>query len=372
MSCNPYAIFKTFMQEPNFNEFVHIWTIRDETLRTELKNTYSLPNVKFVDRDLDYAKYLAIAEYIVENVSFPHYFAKRTEQTTIHTWHSITVKTLGVDDNRYNSKNTVRSFLNADYIISPNDFMTNIYKNSYQLGGIYPGKVLEIGYPRNDLTLRGSVEVKAKKTLLYAPTWRGTGATATATEDNYNFIKETKERLACEFEEYNVLVRLHNLSYKLFENLGYDLSIFVAPTIDANEMLSQIDMLITDYSSIYMDFMLTDRPIYFYWYDYDEYNAVRGVYFKPDELPGEVSYSMEELFRHLKQHKTVDYAKLKQKYLYNEDGFASKRCIDIAFNKMAKESAFEVAQKKKLLLDFSNSDLEEYRQYYRNVKTIRL
>ncbi|QZA89095.1 CDP-glycerol glycerophosphotransferase family protein [Salinarchaeum sp. IM2453] len=56
---------------------------------------------------------------------------------------------------------------------------------------------------------------------------------------------------------------------------------------DVNELLAITDILVTDYSSIYKDFMLVDRPMIFIPYDYDEYKTEKGLlydYF--DTIPG--------------------------------------------------------------------------------------
>ena len=56
---------------------------------------------------------------------------------------------------------------------------------------------------------------------------------------------------------------------------------------DANELLKHVDVLVTDYSSIYMDFLLLDRPVVFNPVDREEYEAQRGFLFPYDDhTPG--------------------------------------------------------------------------------------
>ena len=59
---------------------------------------------------------------------------------------------------------------------------------------------------------------------------------------------------------------------------------------DTQELLLETDILITDYSSIYIDFMLLNRPILFYAYDYEQYlQEDRQMYFIYDEVtPGPI------------------------------------------------------------------------------------
>lgn len=56
---------------------------------------------------------------------------------------------------------------------------------------------------------------------------------------------------------------------------------------DTNELLKHVDVLVTDYSSIYMDFLLLDRPVIFNPVDLAEYEAQRGLLFPyADHTPG--------------------------------------------------------------------------------------
>lgn len=77
-------------------------------------------------------------------------------------------------------KNFHREALNWDYLISPNAYSTAIFKRAFN----YSNRILETGYPRNDMLVLGNNEetinkIKQKfnipiekKVLLYAPTWR--------------------------------------------------------------------------------------------------------------------------------------------------------------------------------------------------------
>ena len=76
------------------------------------------------------------------------------------------------------------------------------------------------------------------------------------------------------------------LSHDEFEKRGYDLY-FLA---------SQSDALITDYSSIYFDYMLTDRPIGFTINDMEEYKRNRGFSLPPEKfMPGSKIKGYEDL-----------------------------------------------------------------------------
>ncbi|UPW00683.1 CDP-glycerol glycerophosphotransferase family protein [Halorussus gelatinilyticus] len=65
---------------------------------------------------------------------------------------------------------------------------------------------------------------------------------------------------------------------------------------DVYPFLRYADALVTDYSSVYFDYLLLDRPVVFYAYDRDEYRARRGFYFDYESVaPGPVADSFEDL-----------------------------------------------------------------------------
>jgi len=66
---------------------------------------------------------------------------------------------------------------------------------------------------------------------------------------------------------------------------------------DVQEILYYTDILISDYSSIYIDFLLTNKPIIFYPYDKDDYLKNRNMYFKYEDVSinETTCYSQKEL-----------------------------------------------------------------------------
>ena len=73
--------------------------------------------------------------------------------------------------------------------------------------------------------------------------------------------------------------------------------------IDTQMLLLETDIMITDYSSIYIDYMLLDRPILFYAYDYEEYlKEDREMYFSYEDVtPGPKIWSAEGILPELEK-----------------------------------------------------------------------
>ncbi|AQP46230.1 hypothetical protein BW730_00205 [Tessaracoccus aquimaris] len=136
-----------------------MWVISDEEEIDRLRGRFrGVERVTFVHRgSIEYLEGLATAGHIIQNTSYPSFFSKRNGQVCVDTWHSTSVKKLGFDmpGGNIHSRNMIRSLLISDFVLSPNPFMTRIFRDSYRLQNLYQGKILEVGYPRNDSTLRG-------------------------------------------------------------------------------------------------------------------------------------------------------------------------------------------------------------------------
>ena len=88
------------------------------------------------------------------------------------------------------------------------------------------------------------------------------------------------------------ILKLHPFVMQFQENFapteGFTNILFHDAVSDIYPLLKYTDLLITDYSSIYFDFLLLDRPIIFFNYDYDEYSSNMGgfVYDYCENAPG--------------------------------------------------------------------------------------
>ena len=102
---------------------------------------------------------------------------------------------------------------------------------------------------------------------------------------------------------------------------------------DVMELLKYVDVLITDYSSIYIDFLLLDRPIIFLPYDIDEYQQYRGFLYDyaavtPGPKPKTLDSFLEEMDNALKGDLAVNYNEVKNQFHFYQDDNSSKRVFD--------------------------------------------
>lgn len=278
---NPRGIFDSFKKRSDFNKYIHVWVLKKSyNYDFEFLEYSRYTNVKFVFYGTEeYLKYISIAKYLINNCTFPPYWTKKKGQVYLNTWHGITRKKLWFDvqDNEISMGNTIRNFLSADYIMSENSFMDNIFLSAAKLNGIGNDKLIRnVWAPRRNNLLtkeqvyrlleNNGIKIdKTKKIILYAPTWRGTLSNP-LTMDIEKIIKTLT------IPGYQVLVKTHHVNYDKNQ-------IYIPASVDTNSLLEICDVLVTDYSSIYFDWCLSNKPIIFYTPDYDDYNSTQGLYY---------------------------------------------------------------------------------------------
>lgn len=377
---SPRALFKRLLEREDFRDFTHVWTIADPKIaRPNLEEYKGLDNVIFVKRNSrKHLRYLTTAKYLISDSSIPHYFARRPEQVYLNTWHGPLIKVAGYErpGRRVDAtKNVTRNFLNATHMISEDQLTgERMFKQAYLLDGIYEGKILDEPLPRTDAicnTDRGYVLEKLKKQgfntdkkiILYAPTWRGTlyNSLVYDLSELKEAVRSLREKI--DTDEYEVFLRVH---YFLYRTIAIDeemKKICIPFTIDTNELLSVVDILISDYSTIFFDFLRTRRPILFYIPDIEYYTESRGLAIPMEKMPGPVCTTLEEVadkIRHIgrtREECADKYDAMYEFYCSKEDGKVTDRIIDAVFLNKESPVISCKSDKKKLLFmaEFSQS-----------------
>lgn len=114
-----------------------------------------------------------------------------------------------------------------------------------------------------------------KKVVLYAPTFRGNAAYASCVGE------EEIDMLAAAYP--NELYVIKSLHPHLLSKRG-----LLANDMSTDDLLVCADVLITDYSSVFFEYLLTDGRIIFYAPDFDDYSDDRGYYLDYNRLPGDI------------------------------------------------------------------------------------
>lgn len=249
------------------------------------------------------AKYAVMSNGISD---FKHAFLGNA--VFINLWHGVPLKKIGYDDSyekNWDSKKQIFRDkmigvpLGRQYVVATSDTIADIYESAFRVSKDH---ILCLGQPRNDIFYKNKKYkiFQNKKVILYAPTHRKEGKHSISLEKIFN-LRVLNE--FCERKDYYFLVKKHFYHRNEKEELKqYNRIIDITDTVyDTQELLMETELLITDYSSIYIDYLLLKRPILFYYYDYKEYLiSDREMYFDYDKVtPGEKAKDFNEFMEAL-------------------------------------------------------------------------
>ncbi|MDU0402416.1 Teichoic acid poly(glycerol phosphate) polymerase [Lactococcus lactis] len=325
-SDNPRYLFEYLRDHEEFASYHFVWAFKSK------QKIEGARVVRF--NSLAYYYLLSKAKYWVFNSKMAPYYHKKGEQVYLQTWHGTPLKRLGHDilDNGityYRSRLSYQQMLRSydedsrhwDYLISPNPFSSQAFATAFK---IKEEQILEMGYPRVDYLVKFNPEeiLKLKKVyglpldkkiILYAPTWR----------DNRFGIRGYQFEMVVDFHKWKkilgqntiILFKPHYLISNVYQ-IPNDLTDFVylmEPSADINDAYLMSDVLITDYSSVFFDYANLNRPIYFYMYDFEQYEQeLRGFYLNvPDELPNDVITREDDLLVKI-NNEDFDYERLRK------------------------------------------------------------
>lgn len=294
---------------------------------------------------------IIIIDSSIEDFSFIHGFFGRF--SIIQTWHGTPLKKIRFDtpnDKSFGNR-IVRFFWHIEFkkylfIPTTSKEVTEKFKTSFLTENI------EItGYPRNDVLLDKTILfqnldkklnfAKYSKIISYIPTFRDVEI------QNKPFTLKGLKVLNQHLKDKNSLLifKKHPLEKNIPNLSGFsNIKDYSEQIGDVQELLVHTDILITDYSSVFFDFCLTNKPIIYYPYDYKEYiKDCRDMYYDYyKELIGPFAHNQEEL---LELIKTSDnwfkdkgyqkkYNRFKKKFNKYLDGNSSERVFKILEKKV--------------------------------------
>lgn len=247
-------------------------------------------------------------------------------------------------------KAIVGRYRRTSLLISTSEFFTE-----HAFGkNFHADLILPLGYPRNDAMLdpaardhrlvscnvdsdAGSRMQRHRqlggKVLAYMPTFRKDKVSPF--EAGYVDLRRLAD--LCDRLGALLVLKLHPLMQGRYSVERMDCIVEVDPDSDFYPLLSSVDLLVTDYSSIYFDFLLLDRPIVFYPYDLEEYlRDDRGFLFEyRDMTPGACTRSFDELLAAIQAHVlgSDEYAAQRERVARlvfdHQDANSAKRLIDL-------------------------------------------
>jgi CDP-glycerol glycerophosphotransferase len=184
---------------------------------------------------------------------------------------------------------------------------------------------------------RAGISLNGRQLVVYAPTWRGPDFSSP--ENNSDQIIATTRRLQqlLGSDRFVVVLKAHQALHDRVARSQAGRSLLVPNDIPTNVILGITDALVTDYSSIFFDFLPLPGPIVFFAEDRSDYSRIRGTYFAADDLPGPVCTELEAVADAIvgRQPLPAEIAlrreEWRSRFAENSDGDASRRVADVVF-----------------------------------------
>ncbi|NUS49915.1 MAG: CDP-glycerol:glycerophosphate glycerophosphotransferase, partial [Nocardioidaceae bacterium] len=285
----------------------------------------------------------------VTNAAAPYWWHKPDGQVQVQTWHGTPLKRIGEDrgPGDFNTwrhrRHVARQAAAWDVMVSQSPFCSRAYRSAFG----YDGRILDSGYPRNDLlrspeadAVRSDVRRRLgvapdQRAVLYAPTWRE----YLGTRDAKPLLLDA-ERVAAALPGTHVLVRGHYNSIGQADVfVGHPWVHDVTGYPDVADLFLAADALVTDYSSVVFDYALTDRPIVLLTPDLEQYRDVeRGFYLDIEEIaPGPLVRTTDEVVDVLGagDDRAAGRASFRERFCPWDDGGASGRVVDYLLDALA-------------------------------------
>ena len=286
---------------------------------------------------------MATSSHIFLNDNFlPLGYMKLSDETKIvQLWHGMgSFKKFGGSSETDPAvlKELKAATKNTNHILASSEHIRDNYAEAFMAP---KEKVICIGCPQVDYFFRehdidawkGELyekypEMKGKKLVLYAPTFRGDEERDKKLLESFDFETFQKEL----GEEYFLMVRLHP---QIQSATVPDTVANMTDYPNVRKLLCMTDILIADYSSIAVEYSLLNRPIILYAFDKEWYlSEDRGFYFDYEKTaPGPIVENMQDLIDCIK-NKQWDIAKVEKfAHLHNDyfDDKSAKRVVDYYF-----------------------------------------
>ena len=230
-------------------------------------------------------------------------------------------------------------FVVADLMIATSDKVKGYFNSAFG------SKKIEVtGYPRNDIISNPNLyrkylmfeqniihSLSTKKTILYAPTFRDTDRFERETPIEWERLNNLLKK-----NDTTFLIKLHKHDYSMIMKENYSHIRVLDNESDMYPLFSKVDLLITDYSSIFFDFLLTDKPVLFYPYDIEDYLTMdRSMYDEYETVtPGHKAYDFQGFYEKIElffkepnalKQSSLDYNVIRKMYNKYNDSDSAKR-----------------------------------------------
>jgi CDP-glycerol glycerophosphotransferase len=313
-------------------EITAVWITGSKTIYTMLRSRKIAVYTRFSIKGILYS--LRAKYFISDHTNGDLNIYTGNGAKKIYLWHGMPLKAMGYFCDEYLKgrrsvlalKWKLEYFLcpylrnnDIDLLIVSSDFFKPFLASSFStiFGKKLPlNRLVTTGLPRNDRLFSGKAQpllerlrkkYKNCRVLFYMPTFRlGIYNKIPFTPFSGYQFEEPVFNAFLEEENIVFLFKPHFFDKNLpdFSLSGRFLYLKGDEYDDLYEFLGQIDIMITDYSSVYFDFLLTNKPVILTPFDYDEYKKMRGLFFDYNTyMRGAKAYNWNDLIQIVKERK---------------------------------------------------------------------
>lgn len=296
-SDNARALFNYMTRNSQFEGWVFVWVVSTSFKPVDYKNTTFIyePSSFWSKEYIVYLRHLLSSKYLFSTHDvFGEAIPSRQESVLL--WHGTMLKRICAMNEREKAQGKKRQFR---HFVSPSLYYVQFFCKSFLCD---KKSVITSGYPRNDylfeetdvLEKLGINRADYKSIIVYMPTFRtpiGGGYSdssrskqmsidvedSDAMQDLSRYLTERKILLVIKWHPSDIR---QTLSLRMDNILSVKNQVLESIDAQVYHLLHYADALITDYSSVFCDYLLLDRPIAFDISDIDSYSDNRGFVFE--------------------------------------------------------------------------------------------
>ena len=295
---NAYALYR-YITDNMPGKYRCIWLYTDKE-SVQKRNTVK----GFYKYSIPAFYYFARARYVFGTHGIYDFLRFQRKGKIVNLWHGMPLKVIGCMDPTTGGSNPAK----ADYLIATSPFFKEIMHKSFE--NVEIDNVLLTGQPRNDLMFqptpffasRGIDRTAYRSIGIWLPTYRQSIIGDIRKDGIFNdsgisvLSMDDLVRLNAHLQATSslLIVKLHPMDALQLTDFSHFSNLLIIKPTEFTEqlypLLGACDYLLTDYSSVWIDYCILKRPIGYVMNDIEEYRNSRGLTIEnlDQALPGTI------------------------------------------------------------------------------------
>lgn len=345
LSDNAKAVFDEMLRRGLNKKYRMVWLVENKDAQLpEIENVLYVDRKSFVNR-MQFKKYNFCSKCII--FCNKAIWKQKREQVSVFLTHGSPIKSI---------RDHYQIPTDVDYCLSASKGFEKITAYEHR---VEESRMISLGFPRNDvlteqpLCLQPFFTTPFKRIIVWYPTYRQHKKDSQINkESTLPIIQDAKgARLLNECAKRNevlIVLKPHfaqDISY--VEDLHLSNIVFIKDVffekkqISSYEFVGSCDALLTDYSSVYFDYTLCDKPVGVVWEDIEQYRESQGFAVDLDYFMkgAEKIYTLEELMEFVegvacgRDRLKMQREEIRDLVNYAPDGKNAKRVTDFIIEK---------------------------------------